>query len=146
MEREQVPAIGSVTLVLLAVAVGVWILRARDDVAVCRQTLTGLAQGRSAVERHIAWDRLTAVGVDVGTTYRQLPDERERTAYRRAFIERFAAGFQGTKGDVGAFRRWRVAERSSHEVVIAADNAALGKTLLFRVARPGRMIEAIQWQ
>lgn len=147
MERTATPLIGSAVLVLAIGAVAVFAMRGGSDVEVCRRVFQGLAEGRPGVHRRIDWERLKALDVDVGATYAALPDNQERARYRQAFIERFAAGFQGTGGRPEAFVGWRAQGRTDDgRVVVAADYEGKHKTLLLGVSGGWRKkVVSIQW-
>ncbi len=148
MEKTQTPVVGSVVLLLLAAAAGTVFLRAgKSDAEFCRTVLNGLAQGKPSVTKRIDWDRLQALQVDVGATYRKLPNDGERAKYRAAFIANFANGFHRSGASVDAFRRWRVQERTADRIVIAVDYEAKRKTLLMTIPSSGRKkLESLQWQ
>lgn len=129
---------------LAVVAVVVLLVRFMNrDIALCRATLTGLANGQSSVQRHIDWEHLKALDVDVGLTYTQLP-KNEKAGYRQAFISYFAKGFRYVAGDTQAFTNWRMQPDGS----IAVDYSAKQRTLVFHVTDSWlhRRVQAIQWQ
>lgn len=142
---DEASAVLAPALVVAAVVVAVqW--RA-SDVAFCRKTFEGLVRGRQSVETRIAWERLQAVGVNVGETYSGLPSEAERAKYRREFIAHLAGAFRQTGVPAKAFVGWRKAGRVGETVVVAVDYPAKGRTLLLGLPASGRkQIEAIQWQ
>lgn len=148
MDTRQMPVTGSIVLLLLVAAGGMAAVHlSRSDVTFCREVLTALAQGRPSVKPRIAWERLQAVGVDVGATYAQLPSDQDRAQYRQTFVESFSRGFQQSGGAVNGFRHWRVKERSNARVVIAVDYVEKGMTLLMTVPASGpKKLETIQWQ
>jgi hypothetical protein len=103
--------------------------------------------GRQSVQSRIDWERLKALEVDVGATYAALPDEKEREAYRQAFIERFSRGFGSTGAGLKDFAGWRVQERAEDRTVVAADYPKKRKVLLFELsALGGRKVTGIRWQ
>lgn len=139
---------GSAVMVLAIAAGVVVVARARNrDIAFTQRVFASLAAGEPSVRRQIAWPRLRAVDIDVGDEYRRLGSPKEQADYEQAFVDRFAYGFREAKGRVDHFSRWRIARREGGENVVAADELASGKTLLFRVShRGGPQLEAIQWQ
>ena len=149
MNARQTPVIGSAALLMAIGAIAVFVMRGSgNDVEVCRRVFQGLAEGRPGVHRRIDWERLKALDVDVGAAYAALPNDQERAGYRRAFIERFSAGFRGTGGSSDAFVRWRAQGRADDgRVVVAADYAAKQKTLLLRLSGGwNKKLVGIQWQ
>ena len=148
MERPTTPWVGSVVLVVAVVAVVAAIARrGADDVTFCQAVLKGLANANQAIQRKVDWERLKAMGVDVGATYTKLANERERSGYRRAFINSFSENFYRARGDLEAFRRWRVEERADGRIVVAADYEGRHRTLLLSLPASGRkQVVEIQWQ
>ena len=118
----RIPVGGSLTLLVVgAAAIAVALSGRRTEVTVCRETVRGLIDGSPRVGRSIGWERLQAMGVDVGATYRRLPNERDRSEYRQAFIGQFREGFRRAHGQADGFRHWRVQQRLGERVIVAAD-------------------------
>lgn len=144
---QRAPVTGSILLVLVMASTAVGVARLRQsDVRWGRRVFDQLTQGDASVERRIAWDRLQALGNDVGATYRALP-ETERPAYRRAFLAGCARGFAQSGAQPEAFTKWRVQGRRDGQAVVAADYAAKRQTLLLGVSTTGRkQLESLQWE
>jgi len=147
-EKAQAPVIGSIILVLIVIAG--WLLSRlvfTSDVAFCREVLKGLATSDMQVISKIDWEHLSAVGVDVGATYRALPTPQDRLRYERTFVQKFSEGFRQSGGRLEAFRDWRLQAREGDRALVAVESEAKQKTLVFSVsaARP-KKVEAIQWQ
>lgn len=137
-----------IALALLLGALGaVWVSLTRGEAAFCQSVFTKLAQGKGSVRTQIAWERLQALGMDVGTTYLQLATEQERRNYQDAFITQYAQAFRAAGGAPKAFTGWRIQEQREGQVIVAADYSAKQKTLLMSVPASGpKRVEAIQWQ
>lgn len=148
MASQQTDAAQYAVLALVVGALALVGLRLNHpEVRFCRAAFTKLAAGHPAVSRQIAWDRLQAIGVDVGATYTKLPNDQERRAYQAAFIEQFSAAFKQAGGTPKAFVGWRLADAGDEQMVVAADYPATHKTLLVSIPRSGhRQIEGLQWQ
>lgn len=148
MEVRQTLAIRYAALTLAAVAVAAVVMRlTQNEVGFCRAVFRNLVNDRQAAQRQIDWERLKAVGVDVGKTYTELPDDQARAQYRKAFIDNFAMGFRQSEGTLEAFRNWRVQARDGERVVVATDYEAKRKTLLLSVPASGqRKLQELQWQ
>ena len=136
-------------IVLGLVALIVLVLRnpQQDAVRWTRQTFELLVSGRSSAQARIAWERLSAVGVDVGATYTKLPNAREQAQYRQAFLRELASGFRRSGARAESFVNWRIMEQSDEAIVVAADFPAKQKTLLLTVSdgKP-RQVTGIRWQ
>ena len=146
---EHSVLIGSVVVVLIAAAGVTAILRfSQRDVDFCHAVLADLAAGRPWINRHLDWERLTVMGVNVGDTYSHLSNTKEKADYQRAFIQQFARGFEQAGGDIHAFINWRLAAgNGSEDRVVIADYPAKQKTILFRLSESGkRRVTAIEWQ
>ena len=156
--------------VVAVVGVIVLVLRNPQEDAVrwTKQTFETLVSGRSSVQARIAWERLSAVGVDVGATYTKLPNAREQAQYRQAFLRELASGFRRSGARAESFVNWRIeesaesaemkaqsaqnksaegAERDARTMVVAADFPAKQKTLLMTltVGKP-RQVTGIGWK
>lgn len=140
LDLRWVIGIGAVVLILVLFG------GAKSDLAICRQAFYGLTKGAYfSYDRHIAWERLQAVGTDVGAVYSLMPNDKERLNYRQAFFKSFAEGFRLTGGKFESFSHWRVLSKDSQKTVVAADYR--GKILLFTMSKKyGRKISQIQWK
>lgn len=148
METKRTPLIGYAVWLMVAAIVLLFVLRlSQGEVAFCRNVFRNLVNGSQSAQRHIDWEHLKAVGVDVGKTYTELPNDQARAQYRKAFVSNFAMGFRRTEGNLGAFRRWRVQGRDGDRIVVAADYETKQTTLLLSIPASGKkQLEAIQWQ
>lgn len=135
-------------VVLAALAVVAVVMRlSQGEAGFCREVFRNLVNDRQAAQRQIDWEHLQAVGVDVGKTYTELPNDQARAQYRKAFVDNFAMGFRQAEGTLDSFRNWRVHARDGERVVVAVDYEAKHKTLLLSIPASGRRkLEAIQWQ
>lgn len=148
-------AIGSALVVLAAAGVAVFFAnfflrpdagRVSAEVQFCRKTFTDLTKGRRGVQEHIRWERLRALGLDVGQSYSMLKSQQDQRRYQTEFISGFANGFQRTGTRAGAFVNWRIQQRRDKTVTVAADLPTHRKTLLFEVSTDGtRQLEGIRW-
>lgn len=147
VNANRPPLVGSLILVLAVSAVVLAVVRMRQgDAQFAQRTLNGLIQGRVSVQRALDWEHLAALDMDVGQTYRGLP-EGERTPYRRSFITGFAQGFQNSGANTTSFTHWRIHERGAQTVIIAADYPAKQKIMLMTLSTTGpKRVQAIQWQ
>ncbi|GEM_PF-6274077 len=118
----------------------------RGDVDRGRAVFSGLVYGRQNVQRDIEWEHLRGLDVDVGQAYRALPSDKERTGYRRAFVENFAKGFAIAHAKVSDFVNWRIAQRSPETVSVAADYRGKGRTLLVMLNASTKHLVSLQWQ
>ena len=146
-KKKTYPGLGYVVVTMTAMGAllfGIkWLHR---DVEFCRSVFRGLAHGRAAVQQHIDWEHLKAVGVDVGATYTGLPSDLERERYRQTFVLAFSRGFELTGARATNFVNWRVAERQPDTITVAADYPLTKQTLLFVIPSAGtKRIGAIRW-
>lgn len=135
-------------LAVVVISALVFLLHLKNqEINLCRRLFNGLVKGSYGVVRLIDWDNLKALDVDVAATYAQLPNEAEKTNYKKAFIKGFSAGFRQIRGRLKEFARWRIYDRDSEKTVVAADYLGQNKTLLFTFLRYGRpKLIAIQWE
>jgi hypothetical protein len=134
---------------VVAVVVGlVWAMRASQGAAAwCQESFEGLTSGERSAQARIDWERLRALGVNVGAAYRGLPNAHAKAQYRREFLEGFAKAFAQGGGRPEAFVDWRVEERTGEEIVVAADYPAKRNTLLISLPASGkRRIAGLAWK
>ena len=102
--------------------------------------------GKPTAQCLLEWERLSAMGLDVGMAYRSFARAKDRQAYMQKFIRSFAKSFheQGAKPD--DFVRWRLVGETPVFLVVGADYPAKQRTLLFAVPKEGkRRLAAIEW-
>lgn len=148
MKKENLQILGVISVIALAIFLIFSFMVRKSDLAFCRDVFKGLTQGRlSAVEKYIDWGALKAMGVDVGDTYKKLPDAKEKTEYRKSFVVNLSKGFKNAGGNFIDFTNWRVYKRDSLKTIIAADYNKKGKKILLTVyGYEKRKITAIQWE
>jgi hypothetical protein len=134
MENKKILEYALLILVIALVLVFALEFRQREA-GFCRLILNGLVNGSVETEEFIDWEKLVAIGVDVGKAYRNIADPVTKLGYRREFIRSFAVGFKSVKGDVKKFTNWRVLERKRTKVVVAADYLLYNKTILFTLSK-----------
>jgi len=116
-------------------------LSGSPEVRLCRRVFAGLVNGNEAVRAAIEWERLKALGVDVGAAYARLPDEREQQEYQQAFVRSFAEGFQRGGATLRSFTNWRLGEDGT----VSVEYPAKQKTLRFRLSATGKQVQEIGW-
>lgn len=117
------------------------------DINLCRYALRSLVNGNPQVERFIEWKEFKILGEDIGTIYKKLPNEQEQLKFKRDFIKNFSLGFKRSGGKLNSFTNWRIYRQNGKEVIIAVDNMAYKKTVLFTVSKYGRhRLTSIQWK
>ena len=88
-----------------------------------KNRLTALANGDTSIEKDIDWEKFvfTAPGktLSVGQIYKQMPNDKERAAFRRGFITSFGTSFR-QQGQVAAIKSWRVKTENATLAVVAA--------------------------
>lgn len=116
------------------------------DVKLGRLILTGLVKGSVEVEKFIDWEKLVALNVNVGKTYKSITNSEDRIKYRRSFMTGFSVGFKSVKGNLDKFVNWRIVQRKPTKVVVAADYLLYNKTILFVLLKlKGTKLIAIGW-
>jgi len=131
-----------VAALIVAAAAGALIHRAWSrDVRLCQRVFAGLVKGNDAVREAIDWERLMALDVDIGASYRQLSTPAEQVAYERMFIRGFSEGFRQAEATPEAFRGWR----RGADGTVSADYPAKQKTLRFRLSIDGKRVQEMGW-
>ena len=131
-----------------AVVVALWGARqvSQGPVGFCRQAFQELASGRPPAQSAIAWERLSAMGLDIGMTYRSFARPQDRRRYVQQFIDSFAQSFRQNGARPDRFVHWRLVGETPVYLVVGADYSGKGRTLLFAMPKEGkRRITAIHW-
>ena len=117
-----------------------------DEVGFCRRILGAFTTGKRYVQSSIDWEQFQVLGIDVGSAYRELPNEEERAKFREAFLVKCGEGFRKEHGRLNDFVNWRL-QQPGPVAVVAVDYPLKQKTLLFHVSTVGdKHLEAMQWQ
>jgi hypothetical protein len=136
-----------ILLVVIMVALAFFLQVKNQEINFCRAVFTHLVKGSAPAEKFIDWENFKAVGMDVGATYNGLPNEKEKSAYRQAFIKSFSVGFSRVKAELKSFTHWRLYAQQGAEVVVACDYSGYNKTLLFTVSKLGKKkLVSLQWK
>jgi hypothetical protein len=125
------------------------VMRITNDVDFARTCLKRLIKGNYyKVAKMIEWPSFFALKVDVGKTYRSLPDDKERVKYIKKFIKSFSWGFKQAEGKFNYFINWRIRSSDSDKTVVAADHKITNNTLLFTIIhRKGeRKLVRLEWE
>ena len=118
-----------------------------QEVNFSRRAFTGLVQGGVSAQRMIDWPNFKALEADIGKSYLQLPDDKQRALYRKNFIKNFSLGFKQSEAKPDAFTNWRIYDSDSEKVVVAADYPQKKKTLLFTLSKlSGKRLVSMQWK
>ena len=133
-------------IILFLVVIGILFLFKvkHNELDVARAALAGLIQANSSVASLLNWEKLKAVGVDVGAEYSAFKIDKDKVNYKKYFIRGFSAGFKEVKGEYKEFTNWRFYEKTAQKTVVAADYR--GKILLFSLPKNEKKITDIQWK
>jgi len=133
-------------IVIFLILIGIiFLFKVRhNELDVARAVLGGLIQSNQSVAGLLKWDKLKAVGADVGSTYLAYKTAKERNDYKKYFIRGFSAGFKEVKGNYKEFTNWRVYEKTAQKTVVAVDYR--DKILLFTLPKNEKKITDIQWK
>lgn len=130
------------------IAAVMFLLKEKDpDINFCRKVFNGLVNNSYPQERFIDWRNLKAMDIDVGAKYSALPDEKERTDYKKSFFAGFSFGFKQGGGGSRAFTNWRIYKKDIDKVVVAADYPRYNKTILFGISKSAKpLLISMQWE
>ena len=106
---------------------------AKSDDAFARDTVVRLLDGDTSVEGAFDWENLKVPGSDVGAPYREMPDDENRQAFRKGFIERFSASFKETGASASDLKNWREQSKKADVTTVVAD-APNGKSVVVSVS------------
>ena len=98
-------------------------VQTKSALTFAKSHLTALANGDTSIDKDIDWNKFlfTAPGttLSVGYLYKQMPNDKERAAFRHSFIASFGQSFR-KQGQVAAISRWRVKSENATRAIIAA--------------------------
>lgn len=139
MKQDKQQILERIIIIAIVIAPLLFIYNfTNKEVNFCRSVFNGLIKGSYFVHRHIDWRNFKALDVDIGKAFLQLPNEYERTNYKKAFIKSFSIGFQNTGAKFSSFSNWRIFSRDKASLIIAAENRLKGKTLLFVISKSAK--------
>lgn len=107
-----------------------------EAVTVAKTIFTKLADGNVSCAGQIDFANFKAFATDVGAIYRQMPNEKEKSSFRRAFIVSFARSFARTGAKASNLKNWRL-QKSQGGSSVVATTGSTGKTLLLTVKKTG---------
>ena len=126
---------------LVLVGAVIWSLMGQD-VRLCKRVFAGLVQGDQSVRKHIDWEHLKALDVDVGTDYTKLPSADEQAAYQQGFVRSFSEGFVRSKADPAGFAGWR----AQSDGTVTVEYPAKRKTVVFQLSENGKQVSGLAWK
>ncbi len=137
-----------IILPVAIIAAVMFLLKEKDpDINFCRKVFNGLVSNSSPAERFIDWKNLKAMDVDVGVRYSGLPDEKQRSDYKKSLFAGFSFGFKQGGGSPRAFTNWRIYAKDIDKVVVAADYPRYNKTILFGISKSAKpLLISMQWE
>ncbi len=106
---------------------------ARADGDFARDAVGRLLDGDVSIEGAYDWENLKVPGGDVGEGYREMPDEDNRQALRKAFIEKFSASFKQSGASAASLTNWREQSKNAEMATVVAD-APNGKSIAVSVS------------
>jgi hypothetical protein len=107
---------------------------AKTDLVFARETVEGLLGGDAAVADALDWENLKVPGMDVGESYREMPEDENPDEVREEFIANFSESFKESGASVSDLKNWREQSKEGERTIIAAD-ATTGKTMRVAVVR-----------
>jgi len=110
---------------ILVVVLGVRYLNSKvvpkDDLSFAKETFERLANGDLSASYDIDWENFRSMGLNIGKRYRSLPDGKERTSFRKGFVEEFSNSFKSNGAKTDQFIDWYIADnRDPSKIVIAS--------------------------
>jgi hypothetical protein len=123
----------AVTLIIAITLLG----KIDDNIDFARSTFGGLIGGNVLIEKNIDWEKLQCLDLDVGSYYGQLPNQSEKTDYRRTFIKNFSSGFKKSGMNIRVFTDWKVYAINNERVIVSAFDKRHKNTLFFTFGKAG---------
>jgi hypothetical protein len=107
---------------------------AKTDVVFAREAVEGLFGGDAGVADAFDWENLKVPGMDVGESYREMPEDENPDEVRKEFINNFSESFKESGASVGDLKNWREQSKEGERTIVAADTTT-GKTMRVTVVR-----------
>jgi hypothetical protein len=107
---------------------------AKTDVVFARETVEGLFGGDVGVADAFDWENLKVPGMDVGESYREMPEDENPDEVRKEFIDNFSESFKQSGASVGDLKNWREQSKEGERTIVAVDTTT-GKTMHVTVVR-----------
>ncbi len=106
-----------------------------------------LTQGDPQVVKHIDWEHLKALTIDVGKTYTAFKDEKSKSVYEKVFVSYFSQAFAQTGATANDFTGWNVRRQEDSKTVVAAEYGKKNKTLLLEYTGSAGdwKLSSLQW-
>ena len=89
-----------------------------DKLEFAKTTMTELASGEYNVEDKIDWEIFYSNDLNVGLYYSAMPNEKERTDFRRNFISQFSSSYNRSGGNIDLLKDWKIKEENSSKTII----------------------------
>ena len=148
MKKENIQILAFILIIILLGAF--FILspgQEKGDVQLCHKIFLGLLTGRQSVEEFMDWDHLKVIGLDVGALYSKLPDQKQKSDFRREFFRSLSRSFQMAGGRPQAYTNWRIKEKDSSKTIVAVYYVDKAKTLLFTLTGDEKKkLTLVQWE
>ncbi|MBP7835969.1 MAG: hypothetical protein KA022_00655 [Candidatus Omnitrophica bacterium] len=147
-DKKNPPVLEYTILAAIIIAASLFIFQvARGDIDTARAIFKDLTNGRYSVQRHIGWEQLKGLDINVGATYSSFATGKEKNGYKKAFIRHFSSGFKSFGGDYKSFVNWRIDSKAANQVVVAADYSGHNRTLLLTLSGTWRKkLSSLQWK
>lgn len=113
---------------------------AKSDVAFASEAVEGLLGGDAGVADSFDWENLIVPGADAGEAYLEMPDDEERKAFQKGFIEKFSESFKQSGASTSDLKNWREESREGETTVVAADTTTGKKMRVIVVRLDGRQL------
>lgn len=118
-----------------------------SNVQYAQSVFTAMAEGDQNVQQYIDWYNLKTPNVDVGVEYRKMPNDTERAAFRKGFVESFSRSFKGTGASAESLTGWRQVSDNAKLAVVSAVSVRYphrGLALTFAKVNKVRYLVSVQ--
>ena len=107
-----------------------------SDVEFAKTKFTAFTEGDTTVETAIDWNKFQTSGIKVGEIYAKMPDEAQKSAFRKSFITSFSNSFKSSGAKASDVSNWRVEKETPAQTTVLG-TAATGKTISLNVSKNG---------
>jgi hypothetical protein len=108
---------------------------AKTDVVFAREAVEALLGGDAAAAADaFDWENLKVPGMDVGESYREMPEDENADEVRKEFIDNFSESFKQSGASTSDLKNWREQSKEGERTIVAADTTT-GKIMRIAVVR-----------
>lgn len=107
-----------------------------SDVDFAKTNFTALTEGDTSAQTSLDWDNFKSSGINIGEIYAKMPDETQKAAFRKSFIESFSKSFKDSGARASDVSNWRIETEAPTQTIVLGTSTS-GKTIAITVNKNG---------